>query len=67
MLPFRILRAEDDFNLINFSVNERKLSRDKQIYLGLGYKGSIFTSYTLLDLYYCLELCTSYEPEEWTH
>ena len=36
------------------------------MFLGLGYPGSIFTSYTMLDLFYCKELC-KYEPEDWTN
>lgn len=56
MIPFRTLKAEDDNTLYVKSINERKVSSNKQLYLGLGYKGSLYSSYTLLDLFYSKKL-----------
>ena len=34
------------------SKNEIKLSKDHELYLGIGKKNTVNTAYTLLDLYY---------------
>ena len=37
MLPFKFLKAADKIDEITKRINERKVSSNKQIYLGLGY------------------------------
>jgi hypothetical protein len=53
LLPFKFIKAEDDFKNIGIGRNERKLSKDFSLYLGMGNQNTIHMTYTLLDLYYC--------------
>lgn len=36
LLPFKFIKAEDQFNQIEMGRNERKLSKDFSLYLGMG-------------------------------
>lgn len=56
LLPTTYLKAEDKLNNAPLSLNERKLSKDKSLYLGIGQRNQVNMSYTFLDLYYCKAL-----------
>jgi hypothetical protein len=54
MLPMTFLKtaSKDDYTLMQISINEHKVSRDKSLYLGLGVLSNIHTGNTFRDLHY---------------
>ena len=37
MLPFRFIKADDNYDIVTHGRNEIKLSKDKSVYLGQGF------------------------------
>lgn len=56
LLPTTYMKSEDQIDSLPICVNERKLSKDSSLYLGMGIRNSISMQYTFLDLYYCQQL-----------
>jgi hypothetical protein len=53
-MPFLACKGYDEHNSeIPLSINERKVSKDKNLFLGVGNMSNIFTGYTFYDLLYC--------------
>ena len=65
MLPMTFLKTGEDElpDLFQVSLNERKLSKDKSNYLGLGNLSNIFTGHSLKDLFYMWQL-SSMTPDD---
>ena len=51
-MTFLRTNVKEDEYLMHTSINEVKISRDKELYLGLGSLSNIHTGYTLFNLYY---------------
>jgi hypothetical protein len=65
LLPTTYLKSEDNFYDTQHCINERKLTKDKSIYLGMGQRNQININYSFLDLYYCNSL-SSYSNDQLT-
>jgi hypothetical protein len=66
MLPMTFLKTGvvDDIRRIPMGINERKISKDKSVYLGLGVMSNIYIGYSLYDLIYWDAIINCNKPDD---